>query len=64
MGQPYPARPLTLEDYLLATDLFPALIFVFMVGLFEFLPSSRSSAATKVSWGVQESVLGSIYFTL
>lgn len=47
------SRPglLTLEDYLLATDLLPALIFIFMAGLFGFLPSSLSSAATKVSRG-------------
>lgn len=47
---------LTLEDYLLATDLLPALIFIFMAGLFRFLPSSLSSAATKVSRGDKESV--------
>lgn len=38
--------PSTLEDYLLATDLLPALIFIFMAGLFGFLPSGRISAAT------------------
>lgn len=59
------SRPglLTLEDYLLATDLLPALIFIFMAGLFGFLPSSLSSAATKVSWGEKESVFVSISFT-
>lgn len=57
---------LTLEEegYLLATDLLPALIFIFMAGLFGFLPSSRSLAATKVSWGDKESVFVSISFTL
>lgn len=55
---------LTLEDYLLATDLLPALIFIFMAGLFGFRPSSHSLAATKVSWGDKESVFVSISFTL
>lgn len=51
---------LTLEDYLVATDLFPALIFIFVAGLFGFLPSSHSLAATKVSWENKERVFVSI----
>lgn len=55
---------LTLENYLPATDPLPALIFIFMAGLFGFLPSSCISAATKVSWGNKESVIVSIGFTV
>lgn len=55
---------LTLEDYLVAMDLFPALIFIFMAGLFGFLPSSHSLAATKVSWENKECVFVSISFIL
>lgn len=45
----------TLEDYLQATDLLPALIFIFMARLFGFLSSSSSRAVTKVvreKWGL------------
>lgn len=42
----------------------PALIFISVAGLFGFLPSSRSSAATKVSLGDEESVIVFSGFTV
>lgn len=56
----YSAREMTLEDYALATDLLPALIFISVAGFSGSLPTSHSSTATKVSLGDKQLLFVSI----